>query len=86
MMSRYAYFYFMKAEPERVRAVAAGHAAHWHGLRLANYLGGPFSDGRGGLITFQTEDAAQAERAVADDPFLKEDLLEEHWLREWVVD
>jgi uncharacterized protein YciI len=86
MMRRYAYFYFMKAEPERVRAVAPSHAAHWHGLRLSDYLGGPFSDRRGGLITFQTDDDAEAERAVAGDPFLKEGLLEEHWLKEWVIE
>jgi hypothetical protein len=32
---RFAYFYFMKPEPERVRAVAPRHASYWQGLDLA---------------------------------------------------
>jgi uncharacterized protein YciI len=85
-MRHYAYFYFMKEEPERVRAVASSHAAHWQGLGLGDYVGGPFGDRRGGLITFAAEGDAEANRAVADDPFVKEGLLREHWLREWVIE
>jgi hypothetical protein len=42
-------------------------------------MGGPFADRSGGLITFQTESDAQAEQFVADDPFVSEGLLEQHW-------
>ncbi len=38
---RFAYVYFMKDDPERVRATVAGHVEHWHALRLDSYLGGP---------------------------------------------
>jgi uncharacterized protein YciI len=69
-----------------VRAVAPRHAEHWHGLGLRDYLGGPFGDRRGGLITFAAEDDADAQRAVADDPFVKEDVLREHWLKEWMTE
>jgi uncharacterized protein YciI len=85
-MRRYAYFYFMKEDPERVRAVAPSHADHWYGLRLGDYVGGPFGDRSGGLITFSAQGEADAKRAVADDPFLREDLLREHWLKEWVAE
>jgi hypothetical protein len=39
-----------------------------------------------GLITFQTDAAAEAERLVAHDPFLGEGLLERHWVKEWLLD
>jgi hypothetical protein len=29
---RFAYIYFMKDDPERVRAAVAGHVEHWQGL------------------------------------------------------
>ena len=50
---------------------------------LAHYLGGPFEDRTGGLITFDADDAAQAQRAVREDPFVLEGLVEAHWLKQW---
>jgi uncharacterized protein YciI len=35
------------------------------------------------LITFDADDAAQAQRAVREDPFVLEGLVEAHWLKEW---
>jgi hypothetical protein len=43
---RVAYFYFMKPEPERVRAAAPDHASYWE-LALNDYRGGPFADRSG---------------------------------------
>ena len=80
---RFAYFYFMKADPDRVRVVAPSHASYWRELGLAHYLGGPFEDRTGGLITFDADDAAQAQRAVREDPFVLEGLVEAHWLKQW---
>ena len=79
----FAYFYLMKADPDRVRAVAPGHASYWRDLRLAHYRGGPFEDRTGGLITFDADDAAQAQHAVREDPFVLEGLVEAHWLKQW---
>ena len=53
------------------------------GPGLAHYLGGPFEDRTGGLITFDADDAAQAQCAVRGDPFVLEGLVEAHWLKEW---
>ena len=80
---RFAYFYFMNHDPERARAVAPSHVSHWKGLGLAHYLGGPFHDRTGGLITFDAPDTSEAERAVREDPFVREGLVEAHWLKEW---
>jgi uncharacterized protein YciI len=83
MSERFAYFYFMRREPERIRSVAPRHTAHWRGLALDDYEGGPFDDRSGGLITFRADDLEQARSAVADDPFVTEGLLAEHWLKRW---
>lgn len=83
MSARYAYFYFMRPDGDRIPAVAPEHVTHWHALGLDDYLGGPFEDRSGSLITFRAEDAAQAERAVAGDPFVKDGLLETYWLKRW---
>jgi uncharacterized protein YciI len=83
---RFLYFYLMREAPDRVRATAPEHAAYWRELQLGGYLGGPFADRSGGLITFEAESGAAAEALVANDPFLREDLLERHWVKEWLLD
>ncbi len=83
---RFIYVYFMKGETDRVQAAAPKHAAYWKGLALPHYLGGPFSDRSGGLITFETESDTEAEHLVANDPFLQEDVLERHWVKRWLLD
>lgn len=83
---RVLYLYLMRDAPDHVRAVAPQHAAYWHALGLRDYLGGPFADRSGGLITFGIASAEEAERLVADDPFVREDLLERRWVKEWSID
>jgi uncharacterized protein YciI len=81
---RFLYFYLMKDAPDRVQATAPKHAAYWQELGLGDYLGGPFADRSGGLITFQADSAVEAERLVANDPFVSEGLLERHWVKQWL--
>ena len=83
---RFLYFYFMSDAPHRVQAVAQEHAAYWRELGLPHYLGGPFADRSGGLITFEIPSTAEAERLVADDPFVREELVERRWVKEWSID
>jgi len=83
MSSQFAYFYLMADDPGRVRAVAPQHTAHWQGLNLEAYSGGPFADRSGGLITFMVDEPTRAEAAVAADPFVREHLLERYWLKRW---
>jgi uncharacterized protein YciI len=84
---RFLYFYLMRdGAAERTRTVAPRHATYWHELSLPDYLGGPFADRTGGLITFECASVTEAERLVAADPFVVGDLLERRWLREWMID
>lgn len=83
MRYRFAYFYLMKGAPDRIRRTVPGHVSHWRALRLPGYVGGPFEDRSGGLITFEAENLEAAEVAVRTDPFVKEGLLGPYWLKEW---
>jgi uncharacterized protein YciI len=79
-----AYSYWMKHDPDRVKTVALEHAAYWRELRLPGYLGGPFADRLGGLITFEADSFEQAEAIIAADPFVQEQLLESSVVKQWM--
>jgi uncharacterized protein YciI len=81
---RFVYCYFMKNEPERVRQTAPEHTAYWRSLELRGYLGGPFENRSGGLITFQAPEGAAAEELVSNDPFLQRGLIDTWWLQVWL--
>jgi uncharacterized protein YciI len=76
----------MRDTPDQVRTVAPRHAAYWRELALDQYLGGPFADRSGGLITFGAGSLSEAEQLVAGDPFVQEDLLQRRWVKEWAID
>ena len=83
---RWAYIYFMNDDRERVAAVAAEHAAYWRALELREYLGGPFGDRSGGLISFETDSHDAAAQLVVRDPFVGEGLVERSCLKQWKVE
>lgn len=83
---RFLYVYLMSDQLDRVRATAPRHAVYWRELALRDFVGGPFADRSGGLITFEAGSPAQAEGFVADDPFVREDLLAGYWVRQWIID
>jgi uncharacterized protein YciI len=81
---RIAYVYWMSDDSDRVRTVAPGHAAYWRGLGLPEYLGGPFADRSGGLLTFEADSLQAADSIIAADPFLREQLVERFVVKQWV--
>ena len=83
---RVLYFYLMRDATDRVRTVAPDHAAYWRELGLRDYLGGPFADRSGGLIAFDVSSVDEADRLVADDPFVREGLVERRWVKEWLIE
>lgn len=86
MNKRFVYFYFMRDRPEKIRQAVQTHVDYWRELNLNNYTGGPFSDRSGGLITFETISLEKAAQIVSKDPFVKGDLIENKWLKEWFVE
>jgi hypothetical protein len=81
---RVLYLYWMKDDPDRVGTIAPEHASYWRELGLPEYLGGPFADRSGGLITFEADSLDQAEGIIAADPFVREELLESSVVKEWI--
>ena len=86
MGKRFAYFYFMVNEPDRVRSVVPSHVEYWRNCDLEGFMGGPFADRSGGLITFETDDIETATKTAMNDPFVLENLIEDKWIKEWVVE
>ncbi len=81
---RIAYLYLMRDDPDRVKTVAPEHAAYWRDLGLPGYVGGPFTDRSGGLITFDADSLERAEGIIAADPFVLEELLESSVVKQWM--
>jgi uncharacterized protein YciI len=84
MTKHFAYFYLMKREPEKIQQVVRTHIEYWDKHKSENYLGGPFADRSGGLITFDATDINRATNIINNDPFTVNDLLESKWIKEWV--
>jgi YCII-related domain-containing protein len=77
------YFYLMCPDEQRIRLFAPDHASYWRHLSLPGYVGGPFGDRTGGLITFDAASVDDADRLVAHDPFVKQHLVARSWVRAW---
>lgn len=84
-MSRFVYFYLMKNEPEKIQSAVPLHVEYWKKCNPKGYMGGPFADRSGGLITFETDGLEEATRMIMSDPFVLGDVLENKWIREWSV-
>ena len=86
MKRRFAYFYFMKNEPNRIATVAPLHHQYWMQQRPKNYVGGPFADMSGGLITFEAQGIEHARSVIEHDPFVLEEILDNYWIKEWAAE
>jgi uncharacterized protein YciI len=83
---RFVYFYFNRNEPEKIRQVVAAHIAYWKTANIQGYMGGPFADRTGGLISFVASNAEEAAEVIQNDPFGMEDLIDQKWIKEWVFE
>ena len=80
---RFLYFYFNRNKPEKVRQVIPAHVQYWKSVRPKYYMGGPFADRSGGLITFVASNLDEATEIILQDPFILEDLIDQKWIKEW---
>jgi uncharacterized protein YciI len=81
---RFIYFYFNRNEPEKILEVVPAHMQYWKTAILNGYLGGPFADHSGGLISFEAQNLEKAREIILRDPFIQADLMEQTWIKEWV--
>ncbi|MFC1585971.1 YciI family protein [Fibrobacterota bacterium] len=84
MPKRYVYVYFMKDKPEVIKDVVSSHSNYWKTCSLENYLGGPFADRSGGIISFSSESLEQAGQVIEKDPFTTNNVIETRWIKEWI--
>lgn len=85
-MSRFLYFYTMREAPDAIRTAAPAHVDYWHHRNLPEYMGGPFADRTGGLITFAASNLDSAQQIVLQDPFVRDGLIADSWVKEWRVE
>lgn len=83
---RFIYFYFNRNEPEKIRQVVPAHVEYWHTANPEGYMGGPFGDRTGGLISFLAASLQEANDIVLQDPFILEDLISQKWIKEWLLE
>lgn len=86
MAKRFVYFYFTKRKPPEMADCVPRHIDYWKKAGLPGYMGGPFTDKTGGLITFESKDMEKAEEVIEKDPFVKEELIEYKWVKEWFIE
>ena len=68
-VKRFAFMYFMRDSPNKIREVVPYHIDYWNQNRTEGYVGGPFVDRTGGLISFKAAGLAEAAALVEADPF-----------------
>ena len=83
MDKRFVYIYFMKRMSDAIREIAPRHVEYWKSRKLDGYMGGPFADRSGGVITFETASIAEAEELAQSDPFVVNGLIDSRWVKEW---
>jgi uncharacterized protein YciI len=83
MAKPFVFFYLMRRAPDRIRETAPQHAEYWKSRELDGYSGGPFADRSGGLILFRAPSLDHATALADADPFVKLDLVESRWVKEW---
>jgi uncharacterized protein YciI len=83
---RFIYFYFNRNEPGNILKVVPNHLQYWKTANLKGYMGGPFGDRTGGLISFVASSLEEATEIILQDPFILEDLIAEKWIKEWIVE
>ena len=79
----FLYFYFNRYEPEKLRQVVPAHVQYWRSANLKGYMGGPFADRTGGLISFVAPNLEVATEIILANPFILEGLIDQKWIKEW---
>jgi uncharacterized protein YciI len=85
-MKRFLYFYLMRKTSDAIRQLVPAHVQYWQSRDLPDYMGGPFADRSGGLITFAAASLDDAQQIIRGDPFVRGQLIEQSWIEEWLIE
>lgn len=83
---RFVYFYLNRRDPVRIREAVPAHVSYWQTANPPGYMGGPFADRQGGLISFVASSLEEATQIILQDPFIVADLIEQKWIKEWLCE
>lgn len=83
---RFLYFYFNRNQPEKIKQVVPAHVQYWKEANPKGYMGGPFADRTGGTISFVASSLEEATEIIFKDPFVLEDLIDQKWIKEWIIE
>jgi uncharacterized protein YciI len=84
-VKHFLYFYLMRNTPDAIRQLVPAHVQFWQSRDVPDYMGGPFADRTGGLITFAAASLEDAQDIIMHDPFVREQLIEQRWIKEWLI-
>ena len=85
MKQTFIFFYSIKFEPNKLKTAIPAHIAYWEKLASEAFTEGPFRDRSGGLIISPAEDQRAAEDICNNDPYVKEGLVVEYQVKEWLI-
>ena len=86
MRKRYVYIYFLKPLYDKIRQIKSQHTDYWENVKMKNYIGGIFADNSGGIISFSANGLEEISEIILNDPFNKQNLIENRLIKEWIVD
>jgi uncharacterized protein YciI len=81
----FAFAYFLKDRPDRIREIAPYHSEYWRDIQDGRCISGPFADRCGGLVLFEADSLEEAAAVVDQDPFSVHALLAHWWVKEWTA-
>ena len=84
---KYAAIAVYTSDPATIAQARPAHREYLTRLQKQGKLAisGPFSDDSGGLLVYEADTAAQAEKLVADDPFATAGVFVSWEIRAWNI-
>jgi hypothetical protein len=67
-----------------MRLAVPAHIEYWKRACPRGFMGGPFTDRSGGLISFLAGTVEEAVEIIRHDPFIVDNLLQQKWIKEWL--
>ncbi len=80
-MKKYIFFYKISAASEAIKESAPSHAKYWADKLK---MGCPFANFDGGFVIFKAGSLEEAKRITEQDPFVKNNILSDSKLKEWL--
>jgi uncharacterized protein YciI len=85
MEKTFVFCYFMNFDPAELKTLIPEQIEYCQHYAPENFIGGPFKDRSGGMLSFSAPDLDAATAICENDPFVKKGLVNQYWVKEWLV-